>query len=593
MSWEEWALVGVFVSTGALIVGTSLRTDLVALMAALSLGLLGIVPERDVFSGLGSSVVVTLVGLFVMVRALEETGVIRGIAARLSRIGGRGELRVMLTLTSAATGLSLVMNNVAAGALLLPISMRVGRVAGVRAARLLMPVSFGTLLGGMATYFTSANIIMSDLLLQQGMRGLRMLDFVLTGGLIATAGIAYLALIGRHLLPRSEGDADADEGDFFGLYRLGERFWEFTVTPASDLAGKTIAESGIGKSLGIVILAIRRGNRTILVPGPAAATLPGDQLVVVGREDRVRTLIDWGMELRESASPEELQADLELAELIVPPRSGAVGKTIAELGLRTRYGVSVLALWKDGRVVRTDVAKTPLAVGDALLVVNVEPRLAALARTGDYVVAASRTTAPPRPERAPAAIIVFGVVVLASLSGVLPVAETVLAGATAMVLTRCVTMDEAYRAIEWRVIVLVAGLLPLGYAMIQTGLAGRVADLLTGPAGSSDPLVVIAGAFLLTVAVTQIIGGQVSAVLVGPLALGVAAAAGVPPHPMAIAVAIGASTAFLTATAHPVNALMMGTAGYRSRDFARVGAGLTVVTLAALLAAMWLFWGIR
>jgi di/tricarboxylate transporter len=209
------------------------------------------------------------------------------------------------------------------------------------------------------------------------------------------------------------------------------------------------------------------------------------------------------------------------------------------------------------------------------------------------VVAASRTAVPPRPERAPAALVVFGAVVVAALSGALPIAETVMAGAATMVLTGCVSMEEAYRSVEWHVIVLVAGLLPLGYAMIDTGLAERVAGVFTGLAGDGDHLVVVAATFAVTTAVTQIIGGQVSAVLVGPLALEVAAAAGMSPHAMAVTVAIGASTAFLTPTAHPVNAMMMGTAGYRSKDFVLVGLGLTVVTLAALLVGMWVYWGVR
>lgn len=594
MTPAEWTLLGVFAATGVLILATPLRPDVVAILAALSLGLLRVVPEREVFAGLGSSVVVTLVGLFIVVRALEETGVIRWVALRLYRIGGAGEARVTLTMMGAAVVLSLVMNNVAAGALLLPATVRVGRAAGIRPSKLLLPVSYGTLLGGMATYFTSANIIMSDLLLQQGYDALRMIDFVVTGGLIAVAGVAYMAFVGRHLLPGGKREADSGAtGDFFDLYRLGERFWEFKVTAGSRLAGQTIGETGLGKHLGIIVLAIRRGRRTILVPGPATATLPDDELVVVGREDRVRGLSEWGAVIRESASPEELQAELELAELIVPPRSSAVGKTLADLTLRSRHGVTVLALWRQGEIIRTDVGRTPLQVGDGLLVVNVESKLAAMARSGDYVVAASRTAVPPRPERAPTALVVFGVVVVAALSGVLPIAETVMAGAAAMVLTKCVSMEEAYRSVEWHVIVLVAGLLPLGYAMIDTGLAERVAGIFTNLAGHGDHLLVIAGTFAVTTAVTQIIGGQVSAVLVGPLALEVAEAAALSPHAMAVAVAIGASTAFLTPTAHPVNAMMMGTAGYRSKDFVPVGLGLTVVTLAALLVGMWVYWGVR
>jgi di/tricarboxylate transporter len=458
---------------------------------------------------------------------------------------------------------------------------------------LLLPVAYATLLGGMATYFTTANIVMSDLLIRQGSRPLGMRDFVFTGGLVALAGMAFLATVGRRLLPhRDVSDVDP-ESDYFGLYKLGERFWELHVTPDSRLAGQTIEESQIGRRLGIRILAIRRRGRLFLMPGAGIGILPGDVVVALGREDRVRTLVEWAGDLRSSSAPEDFQHELELTELVVAPRSRVRGKTLADLGMRTRYGVDVLALWREGEVLRTDVGTTPLQVGDGLLVVNLPRRLDRLAHTGDFLVGGSRVAAPSRPGRAPLALSIFGAVLVASFAGVLPVGEIVLAGALAMVLTGCVTMEDAYRSIEWHVLFLIAGLLPLGFAMIDTGLAQRAAELLGGFAERGDPLAVVALMFGITVAVTQVIGGQVSPLLVGPVALAVAGTAGITPTGMAVAVAIGASTAFLTPTAHPVNAMVMGIGGHRPSHFLRVGLGMTLVTLVALLAGMWLFWGIR
>ncbi len=274
------------------------------------------------------------------------------------------------------------------------------------------------------------------------------------------------------------------------------------------------------------------------------------------------------------------------------PRSSAAGRTLAELGLRTRFGVTALALWRGGKVVRTDVGRTPLQTGDGLLVVNLPERLASLARGGAFLVTGSKTDAPERPQRAVVAVTIFAAVLGVALGGLLPTAEAILAGAVAMVLTGCLSMEQAYRAVEWHVVFLVAGLLPLGFAMTESGLAGRLGALLGAAAATHSPVLAVALMFALTVAVTQVIGGQVSALLVAPVALAVAAAAGVAPQAMGVAVAIAASTAFMTPMAHPVNALMTGTGGYRPRDFVRVGAGLTVVTFAALMAAMWLFWDI-
>ena len=594
MTIPEWILVGVFLATIALMFGTRLRPDVVAILSALSLGLLGVIPDGTVFQGLSSTVVVTLVGLFILAEGLEDTGVIRWAAQRLATLGGGGsERRLLLTLMATAAVLSLGMSNVAVGALFLPASSRVARSSGVPVSGLLLPVSYATLLGGMATIFTSANIIMSDLLIQQGSEPLGMMDFALTGGLVAVAGIAYMLVAGHRLLPERVRDVEDPDGDFFGLYKLGERFCEFEVGAGSPLEGKTIEEIGFGERFGVSVLAIHRRNRTFLLPGPGIAIVPGDRIVVLGREDRVRGVVVQNVEIRTGASAADLRDELELTEIVVPPRSRAVGRTLTDLELRTKHGVAVLALWREGRIIRTDVGKIPLEVGDGLLVMHLSERLHALTRTGDFLMAGSRMAAAERPERAPLAVGIFALVVALAFTGFLPIGETVLAGAMTMVLTGCVSMERAYRSVEWHVIFLVAGLLPLGFAMIDTGLADRLAGALGGILADGRPLLAVATMFVVSVAATQVIGGQVSALLVGPVALAVAETASIAPQPMAVAVAIGASTAFLTPMAHPVNAMMIGTGGYKSRDFLRVGAGMTVVTLLSLLAGMWLFWGVR
>lgn len=593
MTAPEWTLVGVFVATVVLIFGTRLRADLVALMAALALALLGVIPEGTALQGLSSTVVLTLFGLFILAEGLEDTGLIRAAAARIASLGGGSERRVLLTLMGSAGTLSLIMNNVAVGALYLPAAARVGRSSGIPASKLLLPVAYATLLGGMATIFTGANIIMIDLLLQGGSEPLGMLDFARTGGLVAVGGIAYLLLVGPRLLgDRSDPDDEGRSGDFLGLYRLGERFTEFEVDDASALAGRTIEEIGFRSRHGVSVLAVRRRRRTFLVPGPGIALMGGDRVVVLGREERVRELVGGDTPLRIITDLGALGYGLELTEVVVPPRSSAVGRTLAELELRSRYGVTVLALWRGGRVIRTDVGSIPLAIGDALLVVNVPKRLEALTRGADFVGVGGRFAAPSRPERAPLALGIFALVVVLALSGAVPIGEVVLGGALLMVLTGCVGMEQAYRAVEWHVIFLVAGLLPLGFAMMDTGLADRVAGLLSGVTAGAGPMAAIALMFGVSVATTQVIGGQVAAVLVGPVALSVAAAGGTDVRAMALAVALGASTAFLTPMAHPVNALMVGQGGYRPADFARLGSGLVVVTLVLLVVALRWLWGV-
>ncbi len=594
LSAHEWILLAVCVFAIAAIFGSRMRPDLVAILVSLCLGITGVLPEGEIFAGLSSSVVITLISLFIITRALEDTGVIREVATRLGRIAGGTERRLVASLMSSAGLLSLVMNNVAAGALMLPAAVRVGRTSRVPLSKLLLPVSFGTLVGGMATYFTTANIILSDLLLKQGLPGLRLVDFLLTGGLVAVVCTGYMIEVGRRLLPRIEvAEDDILGGNLFGTYKLGERSWELSVSKGSNLIGHTLAESGIGEQHGIVVLALRRGRRTTIGVSPDETFVEGDVLVVLGREERVTALCGRGLSMSEHGASDELQLGLELAEVVIPPRSTAIGKSVAELEFRTTYSLSALALWRQGRVIRTDVGKMPLEIGDALLVLNIPDRVRRLSRSGDFVVAGSGASAPTRPERAWTATAIFVAVLAVALSGILPTAVATLAGATAMILAGCIAMDDAYRSVEWRVIFLVAGMLPIGIAMTQTGLAARGAAMLGTAMTGAHPLLLAAVMFGITVLVTQVIGGQVSALLVGPVAIQLALDAGIMPQAMAVAVAIGASTAFLTPIAHPVNVLMMGSGGYRASDFVKVGSGMTVATLVTLLAGLWLFWGVR
>ncbi|GIV81608.1 MAG: hypothetical protein KatS3mg051_0962 [Anaerolineae bacterium] len=277
--------------------------------------------------------------------------------------------------------------------------------------------------------------------------------------------------------------------------------------------------------------------------------------------------------------------------MLIPPRSAAVGKTLSDLRFRARYGLTAIALWREGRSFRTDVGKMPLEVGDALLMIGKPGSIGALAKERDFLILQSEEMQQPRlPHKAwQALLITVGVLLLAMLE-ILPTAETTLLGAVAMALTGCINLDEAYRAIEWRVVFLIAGMLPLSTAMIHTGLAARLGSALVEALAPFGPLALVAGLFALTMLITQAVGGQTAALMVGPVAVTSAVQLGVNPQATAVAVAIACSAAFLTPIAHPVNILMMGPGGYTFGDFLKVGLGMTVVTFLGLLLGMHLFW---
>jgi len=239
------------------------------------------------------------------------------------------------------------------------------------------------------------------------------------------------------------------------------------------------------------------------------------------------------------------------------------------------------------------VGKLPLDVGDALLVMGVPSRIASLAKDRDFLVL-HNPQAPQilHPDKAIWALLITALVLMLSIFEIIPTAEAMLIGAAAMALTGCINLDEAYRTIEWRVVFLIAGMLPISIAMVNTGLAARVGDAVVASVAPYGPLALIAGLFFLTVGVTQVIGGQVAALIVGPIAVRSALTLGVNPQAVAVAVAIACSTAFLTPVAHPVNVLMMGPGGYTFNDFFKVGVGMTVITFVTLLLGMIMFWGV-
>jgi di/tricarboxylate transporter len=589
-------LLSITCITFILIMSNRINSELVALMLLVVLGLSGLVPAREALSGFSSSVVITLIGLFVITKALEDTGVVQLIARQMNRFGGGSEVRLIILFMIAGAAMSLIMNNVAAGAVLLPAAVRVARTSKVRASKLLIPLSFGTLVGGMATYLTTANIVMSGLLEERSLEPLNMLDFIPTGALIVFAGVVYMVVIGRKLLPDRESITHSIfQQNLQETYQLDERMWEVRIPITSKLVNSTLAESGIGSELGLTLLAIWHGRQAIFSPEPDRMIYANDYLLLLGRRERIELLLQWGAELREASQKHNhYDENVDLVEVIIPPRSQSLHKNLTQLKFRNQFGVTAVALWREGRSYRTDVGKMPLQVGDALLVVGSPEHIHQLANSRDYLIPMSDYPSHSfQPIKALLSVIITAIVLTIAIADLLPLPEVMLAGAVAMVLAGCITMEEFYRAIEWKVIFLIAGMLPLSIAMTYTGVATIIGNSLVNALAGQTSLILVAAMFSLTVITTQLIGGQVSALLVGPIAINAALHGQINPQAMAVAVAIGCSTAFLTPIAHPVNILMMGPGGYKFSDFAKIGLGMTLVTLLTLLVGMTIFWQVR
>ncbi len=613
MHVEQWLLILILVIPLALVVTNRLRMDLAALLMAAILGMLQFsglamlgpahTPQdaSKAISGFSQSVVITLISLFIISRGLEKSGVMRWMARHIVRIGGNRPSRFIALFTAVTAFLSLFMNNLAAGALVLPSAMEVSRKTGIKPSKLLIPVAYGSLLGGTATYFTTANIIMSDLLLiaSPPQAPLRILDFTPTGGLITIAGIIFFGLFGNRLLPdREPGFASRPRAHRTGdqledLYHIGERLWLARLEPASKVAGKSLAESEIGKKWGITVAAIQRGSERLIIPDPCAPIHAGDQLLIIGRQEKIDQLNDLGMTVSPVEQRNYLSTHgLTLAEVILSPHSTLAEKTLKDLELRRQYGITAVALKRLNRSYRTDIGDIPLAFGDSLLVLGPVEQLRSLQNKLEVLVLEPLPGEPPVNVREAALTIgITFAAIAASIAGA-PVFLSMLIGAVLMLLLNLITPEEAYRTVEWQAIFLIAGMYAVSLAMVQTGLAALLGQSMLALVTPLGALGVAGGAYLLTALLTQFMGGQVSALVTGPVVISAALAIGANPQAVAVATAIGCSASFFTPMAHPVNILMIAPAHYRFSDFFRAGWLLTILCFIMLLVGLKIFWGL-
>ncbi|HKI86287.1 MAG TPA: SLC13 family permease [Thermoanaerobaculia bacterium] len=592
MGPKEIEVLVVSLAALLLVLSGRIRADLVALLVVAALGLGRILPVKAVFAGFSSSVTVTIAGLFVITSAFEETGAVNWFADRVSRFLGHGQRSVAGVFMVAGAVASLVMSTIAAAAVLVPASVQISRRAKVPESKVLMPLGFGTLLGGMATLFTSANIIVGGALEAQGQSGLTMWDFLRIGGLTAVAGILFMMTVGYRLLPShpSAGRKAVGDADLQRTYRLAERLWEVQVTASSRIAGLTLADSALGSRLGLTVIAIWRGKEAIIPPTPQERVLPGDILLVLGRDDRVDQLGGMGLAVGRGHSTTSTTGPalpVALSEVVIGPRSSAIGHTLKDLRFRNRFGLTTVALWRGGRSFRTDVGDFELDAGDALLMVGPQSAIEELATEPGFLVLERDSGLPPRARgRALLTVAVAGIALVSSALGWVPMAEAMLGGAVALVLFRCLSIEQAYRAIDWRVILLIGGFMPLGAALVDTGLTDLLTTGLGRWLGGVGPIILIAVLYLIAAALAQLVGGQVAALIIAPIAISLAMNLGIDARAAGVTVAVACSAAFLTPIAHPVNLLTMGPGGYVSKDFVRVGWGLLATCFVVTVAAV-------
>lgn len=572
------------------------RPDAIALLVLLALLLFRIVDLQTGFAGFGNPALLTVGAVFVVSAALERVGAAAIIGRRILRLAGASESRLILAFGLVAGLLSGVMNSLGAIAVLLPAAMATAREGRISPSKLLLPLALGTRLGGVLTLIAGpSNLIASEALVTAGTRPYGLFEFLPLGASFLLVGVAFMAFVGRRWLPDIPLHERPLSDPLVQLYRLQERLFQLRIPKGSPLAGKTIAESELGKTLGVTIVGITRGTRSIVAPARDEVLMGGDALIVEGRREELvpaLTLEAMGLQLSDSVTSFQVEsANVRVVEVILAPRSSLPGKTLREIGFREKYGLTVLAIWREGRPRRTGLVDLPIQLGDALLIQGDRDRIRILQREPDFLVLDLGEPEARRTARAPWALVAFAVMIAASTLGLAPIAVATLLAAGIVVAGGCLKVEEVYQAVDWRSLVFIGAMLPLGSALNSTGAAQTLVSAALGVVGNASGLVLVTLLLSATI-LNQLMPSVAATVLLAPIALRVAGTLGMNPHALMIAVVAGTGTTF-TPVGSPVNLLVMGPGGYRMSDYMRVGFPLAMLLVAAGLLVIPPVWPLR
>jgi len=591
-----WITLIILVVAIILFLTEKLPADLVAILVALSLGFSGVLSFGETFAGFSSNAVITIMAIFILAEGLRQAGITELIGGLLIKLGGRSESTLVLLVMAFSAALSLFMNNIAVAAVLLPATVGATHKIKVSPSRILMPLAFATILGGMATLFTSTNIIASSLLVQNGIKGYGVLDFAPLGIPVTIGGILFIYFFGRKVLPNiSTKSMPEVNGDLVDTYRLEERLTRVKLASGCKIAGSTVASSGLREKYGLNLVAVERQGEMILTPPPDFRIRQTDVLLLEGRVQE----IDWNslseyFEVLPTTKLEEVDFEdpkIALTEVVLSPRSAIIGKSLKEIHFREKYGMLVLGIWRAGRPIRSGLANQKLQFGDALLIQGPRERLKVLAVDPDLILLeAKEGVRQVSTQKSIWAGVIFAAVIILSILFSDYIPPIMLGGGLLMILFGLIRMEAVYRSIEWKSVFIVAGMLPMGSAITQSGLGSLIAEWLLNLGGASAPYLLLVILFFLTVLLSQVVHGAVIAAIMVPISIQVSNALGVEPRSVVMAVTLATSMTLITPLGHPVNVLVMGPGGYKFKDYVRLGLPLTLVVSVIILTLIPIIW---
>ena len=578
-------VLAVIVLAVYLFASEKLSVDLTAIIVMVVLIIAGVVTPGEGISGFSNTATVTVAAMFILSAALQKTGAVNFLGEVSSKIF-KFNFWVGLIGTMILVGtVSAFINNTPVVAIFIPIMLGVAAAGKISPSRLLMPISFASMFGGVCTLIgTSTNILVSSIAVQHGLPALGMFEFTRMGLVFFGVGMLYMALFGVRLIP-----ARAPQDNLTDKYRMNDYLTDIILLSNARSIGKRVADSPLVKELEIDVLEIIRNGQRLLVPVSDIVLKENDLL-------RVRCDIKQLQQLKERVGIQmksdcQLQdgdfqcEDLALTEVVVAPNSRLIGKTIKSSYFRNIFHATALAVRHRGQLYNMGFADTPLSAGDAILVETRRENYDALKNNKNFVIVSDIETPQYRKNKIISALAIIAGVIATAALGIIPIMVGAIIGAIAMVLIGCITLEEAYDAIDWKVVFLLGGIISLGVALEKTGTAMYLSGKMIHFLGGLGPVAIVAALYLLTSMLTETMSNNATAVLLAPIAIATADAMGVSPTPFLMAIAFAASASFMTPVGYQTNTMIYGVGQYRFTDFTKVGAPLNLIfwILATLL----------
>ncbi|PEN13035.1 SLC13 family permease [Longibacter salinarum] len=577
MSIETIIVFALLVVAMVLFMSDRVSFDVTALIILSTLMLTGIVSPQEGISGFSNAATVTIGAMFVLSEGLRRTGVLRHLSDLFADVGG-GSFSLTVGFMMVVIGVvSAFINNTAAVAIFIPVVIGLSNQLGVSASKLLMPLSFASMFGGVCTLIgTSTNILVSSIAESHGAEPFGMFEFTALGLIFAAVGGAYTFFVGIPMIPSRRMGKDLTSD-----YEMQEYLTDVVLSEESPHVGETVEESALTKDLDLDILQVFRSSREPVQRDREAPLEAGNVLRVRGGVQEIEKMLERE-DITLRPARDWYDVDLEggpdkLVEAVAAPDSALESESIGDVDFPDRFGAVPLAIRRHGTLQQEHLEEVRLSGGDSVLLNIDEERASEIERDPSFVLATEVEVEQYREKRTPIALTILATVVLLAAFDITPIVVSAIAGCVAMVLTGCITTEEAYQAINWKIIFLLAGVIPLGTAMENTGAAGILSATLIDTLGPIGPTAVLSGFFFLSMMLTNIISNQATAALLAPIALQAAESLGVDSRPLLMAITYAASLSFMTPVGYQTNTMIYGPGQYKFTDFTKVGTPLNIL----------------